>query len=423
MKGQKHARALTSGNKKQITVLACSNAAGYMLPPLVIFGRKVLNLDLTVGEVPGTCYGLSDNGWMDGEIFENWFTHHFLVHAPSPRPLLLLLDGHSTHYNPGFVRRAAHEEVIVFCFPPNTTHLTQPLDKGAFGPLKTYWNQECQTYMRKNPGKVLNQYNFMSVFSQAWYRAMTIPNLISAFRTTGVYPLNRHAVKVTDTAKSTFDGRSLAEATGLAFIPLYSPAHRSRPRLSPAHTPEEPTQAAFTEEEHARFTQRFEEGYDIFTDDRYNFWLQVYHSSPPPVSPSGLNDSSPMESLLDVSDASLSHSPNLLLRDIPKPESILKKFLPHPRQKMAKPPSYEKMSAKVLTSAECMKQMEEKERMKQKKQEEKERRKDEREKRKAEREKQKAEREKQKAEKKKTKGMVIIQTWCVCVHACECVCL
>jgi len=181
VKGQKHAHALTAGNKKQITVLACSNAAGYMLAPLVIFGRKVLNLDLTVGEVPGTCYGLSDNGWMDGEIFEKWFTHHFLVHAPSPRPLLLLLDGHSTHYNPRFVRRAAHEEVIVFCFPPNITHLTQPLDKEAFGPLKTYWNQECRTYMRKNPGKVLNQYNFMSVFSQAWYRAMTIPNLISAF--------------------------------------------------------------------------------------------------------------------------------------------------------------------------------------------------------------------------------------------------
>ena len=100
---------------------------------------------------------------------------------------------------------------------------------------------------------------------------MTILNLISAFHTTGVYPLNWHAVKVTDTAKSAFDGRSLAKATGLAFIPLYSPAHRSRPRLSPAHTPEVSTQAAFTEEEHAWFTQRFEEGYDIFTDASRTF--------------------------------------------------------------------------------------------------------------------------------------------------------
>lgn len=117
-------------------------------------------------------YGLSDNGWIDMEIFDNWFIHYFLVHVPSSRPLLLLLDGHSTHYNPGVISTAA-QEVIIFCLAPNTTHLTQPLDKGAFGPLKTCWNQECQKYMRKNPHKVITQFQFMSIFSQAWYRAMT----------------------------------------------------------------------------------------------------------------------------------------------------------------------------------------------------------------------------------------------------------
>ena len=67
---------------------------------------------------------------MDSEIFLNWFTHHFLVDSSLSRPILFLLDGHSTHYNPSFVRRAAKEKVMVFCLPPNTIHLTQPLDKG-----------------------------------------------------------------------------------------------------------------------------------------------------------------------------------------------------------------------------------------------------------------------------------------------------
>ena len=71
-----------------------------MLPPLVIFSQKQLRPELTVGEVPGTMYGLSDIGWMDGEIFYNWFIHHFLVHSPASCPLL---DGHSTHYNPSFI--------------------------------------------------------------------------------------------------------------------------------------------------------------------------------------------------------------------------------------------------------------------------------------------------------------------------------
>ena len=42
LKGQKHARVLTSGQKKQITVIACGNAAGYVIPPLVIFFEKLL---------------------------------------------------------------------------------------------------------------------------------------------------------------------------------------------------------------------------------------------------------------------------------------------------------------------------------------------------------------------------------------------
>ena len=62
VKGQKHPRAITSGNKKQITVLACASAASYTLPPLVIFVRKGLVEDLTVDEIPGTAYGLSDKG-------------------------------------------------------------------------------------------------------------------------------------------------------------------------------------------------------------------------------------------------------------------------------------------------------------------------------------------------------------------------
>ena len=68
-------------------------------------------------------YGLSETGWMDSEIFYNWFTHHFLVHAPASRPLLLI-DGQYTHSNPDFVHIATHRKVVVFCFPPNTTHLT-----------------------------------------------------------------------------------------------------------------------------------------------------------------------------------------------------------------------------------------------------------------------------------------------------------
>ena len=71
----------------------------------------------------------------------DWFLSHFLVHvllAAQP-----LLDGHSTHYNPLFIPKAAYKQALKFYLPPNTTHLIQPLDKEIFGLFKTYWNEEC----------------------------------------------------------------------------------------------------------------------------------------------------------------------------------------------------------------------------------------------------------------------------------------
>ena len=163
-KEAKHPVASTTGDRSQITVVSCCNAAGYAMPPMVIFDRKKLAPELTLGEVPGTLYGLSSNGWIDRDLFNHWFTSHFLAYAPPVRPLLLLLDGHSSHFNPSTIERAAAEDIIIFCLPPHSSHLTQPLDKGCFGPLKSYWRHECHNYIVSNPGKVVTRYFFLSSF-------------------------------------------------------------------------------------------------------------------------------------------------------------------------------------------------------------------------------------------------------------------
>ncbi len=108
-RGQKHLSAICLGDKAQLTVLDCCSAAGYSLSPFVIIDRKSLRPEFTVGEVPGTVYGLFQKGWIDGELFELWFTHHFLAYTPPVRPLLVLMDGHASHYQPSIIRRAAEE--------------------------------------------------------------------------------------------------------------------------------------------------------------------------------------------------------------------------------------------------------------------------------------------------------------------------
>ena len=107
-----------------MTVLACASASGYILPLMIVYKRKNLTPQLRAEEVDGTTYGLSPSGWMDGELFHEWFHLHFLQYAPAVRPLLLLLDGHSSHYRLEFIHEASTQEVIVFCLPPNTTHVS-----------------------------------------------------------------------------------------------------------------------------------------------------------------------------------------------------------------------------------------------------------------------------------------------------------
>ena len=169
----KKVRYRCSGQKGQITIVACSNAAGQAIPPMIIFSASRLNPAWTKGEVPGTQYGLSQNGWINNELFESWFIEHFIPNAVSARLLFLLLDGYSTHYQPQVIRFAMEHDVIMLCLPPHTTHESQPLDIGVFAPLKAQWSKFCHEFYQKNHGKVITKFNFSSLFSQAWYAAIT----------------------------------------------------------------------------------------------------------------------------------------------------------------------------------------------------------------------------------------------------------
>ena len=68
---------------------------------------KIFKSLLSKGEAPAMLYGMSQNGWMDQELFTEWFLHHFLEHAVSSRLLILLLDGHSSHFTLEVVKLAA----------------------------------------------------------------------------------------------------------------------------------------------------------------------------------------------------------------------------------------------------------------------------------------------------------------------------
>ena len=98
-----------------------------------------------------------------------------MKHAVASRPLLLLLDGHSSHYEPATIRFAKKKknDVIILCLPPHTTHETQPLDCSLFRPRKIHWLEAVHDFYQKNPGKVISKLNFSGIFRQAWLQSVT----------------------------------------------------------------------------------------------------------------------------------------------------------------------------------------------------------------------------------------------------------
>lgn len=165
-----------------------------------------------------------------------------MSYAPACRPLLLLLDGHSSHFSPEVIRTAAAEGVIVFALPPHTTHLCQPLDKGAFAPLKVEWRKVVQGFMSKSMGRSVTRYDFSELFKKAWSNAMTLKIIVAGFRVTGICPFDRNAFCLPCEEPTKFNPEALPQSTGIKYIPLYSPTcsgiekRKPTPVFSPVHS-------------------------------------------------------------------------------------------------------------------------------------------------------------------------------------------
>ena len=230
---------------------------------------------------------------------------------------------------------AAEESIIVFCLPPHTTHLLQPLDNGAFAFLKVQWRYECQCFYAQNPGKVLNRCNFMQVFQKAWVQGMTIANVTSCFRAAGVYPVDKSA------AMSQLDtSNSPSRSTSVSYVPFCTP-RKGTAQPTPAHA-YSPQAIMFSPGEVEGFQEQLREDKESW----YALWLEMFYSTNPKAN---------------------STSQGVLA-------TILQRPTPPAQWKV----NTHQQGARVLTSELCIQQLEEKE-AKKKKQDEKERRKAERE--------------------------------------------
>ncbi len=119
---------------------------------------------------PGTRYNASSSGWIDSDIFYDWFVHHFVPHVKKvKRPILLIMDGYKSHISTSIIKVALNHNIHIECLPPHSTTLLQPLDVVTLSKLKLAWRQLLQTYNQKTNSRPIDKNQFALLVSFSLY--------------------------------------------------------------------------------------------------------------------------------------------------------------------------------------------------------------------------------------------------------------
>ena len=229
------------------------------------------------GCVSGSYFGRSPNGWMSAELFFGWVANHFARHV-TERPVILLVDGHSTHVDVEVSKFCRDNSILLYCIPPHTSHVLQPLDVGFYSSLKNSWSKACDRHKIQNPGVPVNKYSFAGVFHEAWTDCVKVSVFVNAFRQSSICPLNPQAIDKTKLGPSA----PISTSAGLEELPSSKPTE-----VEALHKVE----SLMKDNTLSLYKQKFEEGYDLEceSDELYCVWsklkqLSISESKPVPKS-------------------------------------------------------------------------------------------------------------------------------------------
>ena len=198
---------MTSSERgNSVTAVVCVSAAGFYVPPMLIYKRKRMKPEITNGAPPGTVFSTQEKGWMSNEGFLDWLNHFIKVVKPSKQSkVLLILDGHVTHSkNLAAIYLARNAGVRMVSLPPHTTHRLQPLDVAFFGPLGTYYDEAMRKWMRSHISQPVTTWQVAELFVDAYSQAASLRIAMKGFQASGLWPLDINVFTDSDFTASSF---------------------------------------------------------------------------------------------------------------------------------------------------------------------------------------------------------------------------
>lgn len=195
-KGCKYPELIRNASKTSVSIMFSGNAAGELLPPYVVY--RATNMWSTWKEngPKGCRYNASPSGWFDANIFNDWLEFQMIPRLKKLQgKKVLLCDNLSSHITVNALQLCRNNDIHLICLPPNSTHLTQPLDVAFFRPLKIAWRKVLSDW--KDTAAGMRSTNIQKEhFPPLLAKMMEIitpqveNNLKAGFRKCGIYPLN-----------------------------------------------------------------------------------------------------------------------------------------------------------------------------------------------------------------------------------------
>ena len=173
--GCHHVYSITSAERGRThTILSCSSATGFMLPPCIIYPQKTkVPENFKEGARAGTLFCSSKNGWINSELYLEWFD--FFLRTLLPQEPLFSFKMGTHHVSIQLIELARANDVHILCLPAHMNNLLQPLGVGVFKSFKASFSKACSLYLSQHPGCVITNDKIASLISSAVSNAFT-PN-------------------------------------------------------------------------------------------------------------------------------------------------------------------------------------------------------------------------------------------------------
>ena len=200
-KGVRTAYQQMVGISGHVTFQVAISASGKAFAPLVIFSKNLPRRNYSEGLPDEWSFVSTDSCYINSAIFLSWFQDCFVKQIGRSRPVVVIMDNHTSHLSTELIHYAKSENIELLCLPAHSTHLLQPLDVGYYHMFKTNVSNMA-TSLGYTGLKTIPRHKFPKLLHLALNK-IAGSSISAAFSAVGIYPLNTTKVRLPDSVTKT----------------------------------------------------------------------------------------------------------------------------------------------------------------------------------------------------------------------------